>query len=100
MPATFSVKSTLSSTSEIGCLDKLQAFNSLTACTNDKNFLLRLDMCVMVGYRYSQGIFYCTKPAMEHFNKIQTKIYIYERFRNFNKLKLIYPKRQKGINNS
>ena len=44
MLATFSVKSTLSSTSEIGYLDKLQAFNNLTVCTNDKNFLLRLDM--------------------------------------------------------
>ena len=50
MPATFSVKSTLSSTSEIGCLDKLQAFNSLTVCTNDKTFLVRSDMCSMVGY--------------------------------------------------
>jgi hypothetical protein len=51
MPATFSVKSTLSSASEIGCLDKLQAFNSLTVCTNDKTFLVRSDMCSMVGYR-------------------------------------------------
>ena len=41
-----------SSTSEIGCLDKLQAFNSLTVCTNDKNFLVRSDMCLMVGYIY------------------------------------------------
>jgi hypothetical protein len=57
MPATFySVKSTLSSTSETGCLDKLQAFNSLTVCTNDKNFLVRSDMCLMVGYIYSQYI--------------------------------------------
>jgi hypothetical protein len=32
--------------------------------------------------------------AMEHFNKRQMKIYIlYARFRNLNKLKLIYPKR-------
>jgi hypothetical protein len=58
MPATFSVKSTLSSTSEIGCLDKLQAFNSLIVCTNDKNVLVRLDMYLMVRYIYiySQGI--------------------------------------------
>jgi hypothetical protein len=83
-----------SSTSEIGCLDKLQAFNSLTVCANDKNFLVRSDMCLMVGYIYSQGIFYCTKSAMEHFNKRQMKIYIYARFRNLNKLKLIYPKRK------
>ena len=91
-----------SSTSEIGCLDKLQAFNSLTAvCTNDKNFLVRSDMCLMVGYiyiyiyiLYSQGIFYCTKSAMEHFNKRQMKIYIHARFSNLNKLKLIYPKRK------
>jgi hypothetical protein len=52
MPATFSVKSTLSSASEIGCLDKLQAFNSLTVCTNDKNLLVRSDMCLMVEYIY------------------------------------------------
>jgi hypothetical protein len=45
-------------------------------------------------YIYSQGIFYCTKSAMEHFNKRQMKIYIYARSRNLNKLKLIYPKRK------
>jgi hypothetical protein len=45
-------------------------------------------------YIYSQGIFYCTKPAMEHFNRRQMKIYIYKRFRNLNKLKLIYRKRK------
>jgi hypothetical protein len=55
MPATVSVNfviSTLSSTSEIGCFDKLQAFNSLTVCTNDKNFLVHSDMCLMVEYIY------------------------------------------------
>jgi hypothetical protein len=41
MPATFSVKSTLSSASEIGCHDKRQAYNSLIVCTNDNNFLVR-----------------------------------------------------------
>jgi hypothetical protein len=56
MPATFIVKSTLSSASEIGYLDKLQLFNSLTVCTNDNNFLVRSDMCLMVGYIYSQPL--------------------------------------------
>ena len=51
------MKSTLSSTSEIGYLDKFQAFNSLTVSTNDKNFLVRSNMCLMVGYIYSQGLF-------------------------------------------
>jgi hypothetical protein len=32
--------------------------------------------------------------AMEHFTKRQMKIFIYARFRNLNKLKLIYPKRK------
>jgi hypothetical protein len=72
MPATFSVKSTLSSASEIGRLDKLQAFNSLTVCTNDKNFLVRSVMCLMVVYIYAR-----LTP-----------------FKNLNKLKLIYPKRK------
>jgi hypothetical protein len=33
MPATFSVKSTLSSTAEIGCLDKLQQSNRFVRMT-------------------------------------------------------------------
>ena len=68
MPATFSVNSTLSSTSEIGCLDKLQAFNSLTVCTNDKNFLVRLDMCLIVGYIYIVRVYFIAQSPAPPWN--------------------------------
>ena len=55
MPATFSLKSTLSSASEI---DVLTSFNSLTVCMNDKNILVRSDMCLMVGYIYIARVYF------------------------------------------
>jgi hypothetical protein len=31
---------------------------SLTVCMNDKNFLVRLDMCLMVGYIYIARVYF------------------------------------------